>query len=420
MTSNQRTCKSCGAVLEAGRPSRAYCNDACKQAAYYRRRKADSSGFVTATPYDSGLLTVTKAHDQQAATVTKTTATRSDYRNNAGHFSGVTITKAPLVTDKTPQYRPQTLINNPLNDYFMQPDNQQTGHEAGIPGDRTITVMGMSINREWISGLLGSVPYEQQRDLSLLMLETIIEVFPDMGGLLADADENEDDPQTVTNGTGAPIMEDAPEDEHEERNVYDEAERSNNEDLYETAQQEEARVSSTAADGGRYRDTRSRNKGTDYLDRFSSPLIRRGMQVWEDLSIKVPGFMTAYVSRYVRETGMQVQAGNGSADGTSLLHILFHHTDHRRQISRLLDLVLEAGEGLLRKQDFEPGGEFSVDDMEDQADIGYDPGEIDYDCDEEGAASLPASSAGRQFVSPQDITGGAMLHLLGIGGLKRA
>lgn len=55
-------------------------------------------------------------------------------------------------------------------------------------------------------------------------------------------------------------------------------------------------------------------------------------------------------------------------NGEAVINIVFHRIRHRRDICRILDMVLELGEGLLDESDFQPGGEFALEEEEDEYD----------------------------------------------------
>ncbi len=93
----------------------------------------------------------------------------------------------------------------------------------------------------------------------------------------------------------------------------------------------------------------AKNPARGYLNRFSNPLVSRGAKVWEEVSVTVPLFMEAYIMRYAADTDMLADAGGRTTSGKVTLHVLFHVSEHRRPISRLLDLVIEAGEGRLSR-----------------------------------------------------------------------
>ncbi len=112
----------------------------------------------------------------------------------------------------------------------------------------------------------------------------------------------------------------------------------------------------------RYGNNTSRKQSStgNWLDRFSSPAIRREAKIWEELSVTVPSFMEDYLTRYAMESGMQWEIGDMDARNLVTVHLLFHRSRDRRCMGRLLDLVLEAEEGLVGEEDFREGGSLYV------------------------------------------------------------
>ena len=168
-----------------------------------------------------------------------------------------------------------------------------------------------------------------------------------------------------------------------------------------------------------------------YLSRFASARISRGMSVWEELSVSVPIFMEEHVVRYATEHMIGIQSAGDAGGRLVTLHILFHRSQHRRAICRLLDLVLEAEEGLLSEADFKSdssflahqiaGDEKDADDNMEAEDWEDDDssGPIDYECYGSGTSSTFAVYDSAAHVSAQNApthhSTNPVLQILGIG-----
>ena len=578
MSSSPKACKWCGRALDVLWPTKVYCNDACKQSAYYHRRKAARNSGVnrnTVTNHQTVTIHNNPANRNTAmadSTVTDHQTVTNDnnplIRNNVMAIQqGATMSYGSLSANN-PMNHLKTLSTQLSNKSIMTADNQQTAetrrNNRQQPAEATITVMGMAINRDWVTGILGAVPPDQQRDLSLIIVQTIIEFFPDLIGLAGAPGVTDQGQQTVTtqpnkhhgaadgnygqdDGQLRDSNDDGYEDNDDENDNQDDDDSQNdlsddeadnhlgydddadnqeqddqyrnNDDLDDDpdlmymhkldgnirrqplldGEPDDGRVTDRVNDTSlrdRHRSAlfarpygqERNNPGYDlpqsqqrrpsqpqrehitkpvtdvpvvtpenkrviqpsraYLDRFASPLISRGMNVWEEVALTVPCFMEGYILQYAADAGILTQADSPEDSGTDhnnpgndaragagpliTLHLLFDVDKHRRPISRLLDLVLEAGEGRLTREDFEQGGDFASDEVFDEYDADgagdedetyTDEGDIDYDCYGQGQTLPLTTDYQPSYTGYPDARGssaGTILQLLGIPVAKRA
>lgn len=348
-------------------------------------------------------------------------------------------------------------------------DEHNATDESTSP--QSISVMGMEVDKEWFTGLLETLPEDQQRQLSRLLLQTITDVFPDLTDELIVTHSDPYDESSVTDDQS--LNQNGEEDEGNEEYNYDDGNNgeegagegdgqedggTEEEELYPNDEGNEvepedddgknqagahedagiktyrlnARDSETAVRQPQHGDAHlafsqqnitSRNsshvnhaphcpggdKGrghiSGYLARFNSPNIRRGLTIWEELSVTIPHFMEDYLMQFASEAGMLVHPAGTKKGGLVTVHILFHLAHHRRPICRLLDLVLEAEDGILREQDFGAGGAFTTDEaaMGDDGDLSPEDGAIDYDCFDSAAATGMRPQGGRRHITAHDI-----------------
>jgi hypothetical protein len=508
----EKACRYCGALVSSGRSSKAYCSDGCKQAAYYWRRKQQQENRYEQLQGQQAYRNNSSGNDKQGTTADRSVTNRARERIRG---------EAGLGTENQSVTRPAATFNNQSNQHHRMENKHRTAYSAttGLSAQRQpagtgkgIGVMGMKIDRDFISGLLASCSPAQQRELALMLLKTVADLFPDLlkspsnaaqagsypsrvtdssvtGGYGRDAGqgyESDSDDYSVTENRyeneqgsqeyreeegydhdgsldeGMNEDDDSGDDysDDEGDGTVDEHGQSRNKDEdgkgheYEDENEEEEypdslpyENSSRAADkrntastyrndpttfqaheSGRfytvsgYEDagTLGQESSGSYLSRFASSRISRGMSLWEELTITVPAFMEGYVRAYAAQHLIAAQpAGSkdGAAHGLVTLHILFHRSHHRRPVCSLLELVLEAEDGLLSKADFKDGGMFpvpnskgmdkvmsvdrgqavtgsdgaqAIEDKEDWEEDNDDGGPVDYDC----YVMVPAHSYG--------------------------
>jgi hypothetical protein len=312
----------------------------------------------------------------------------------------------------------QPTFNNQSNHHLTMEYNQNSADEVAAEDQgqnrmQPIKVMGMDVDRQFITGLLDSLPPDEQRDLSRVLLKIVFELFPDLPGELQqvpqvdsdsppdeyeghddgydypDSDKGEDrgdrnakadnygveasgsssfsyddepgaygnadvDEEYYSQAQGG--MEDEQEDNEAGYGSDDPNEDGDGEDESDTDTADWQGNEHCAVQVPVFKLDSDKASAGSYLDRFRSPRISRGMSIWEELAVTVPSFMESYLTRYAAGHLISAQLTARGAGGLVTFHLLFHRTNHRRPICRLLDLVLEAEEGLLGEADFKEDG----------------------------------------------------------------
>lgn len=422
-----------------GRRPKTYCSNACKQTAYYHRRKTFSAGDAIVTHNDF-------------------------------------VTEAPQGNEQHEQHPPtyNLLQKTPSMERHTLSAEHNTVNESTLP--QSISVMGMEVDKEWFTGLLATLPQDQQRQLSRLLLQTITDVFPDLTDEMdishsdpyydssvtdnsshleygqeeedngeenyrdgSDGNEGEDaegNPETDDSEDGHYRSEEGDEEGYENEDENRDGENNDGENdnsgikayrLNASSDSETSRQRPQQRDGHstsfqqsvvsrnsnnvnqvanpRVDDQARRGQLSGYLTRFNSPRIRRGLTIWEELCVTIPSFMEDYVMHFASDAGMLVHPADAKKGGLVTANILFHLAEHRRSICRLLDLVLEAEDGILCEQDFRAGGAFAAGEtaIEDFGNEVPDDGAIDYDCFDSPTASGMRRQGGSRHITAHDI-----------------
>ncbi len=459
-TAAVRRCKCCGVEMASrpGRRPKTYCSNACKQTAYYQRRKTSDNNIVTQRDFVTGCAHSVTNHTDDIAI--PQTANPQPFITP---HSQASEQKDQALPTYYPSYKTSFMEHHTLSDEHNATD------ESTSP--QSISVMGMEVDKEWFTGLLETLPEDQQRQLSRLLLQTITDVFPDLTDelIVTHSDPYDESPLTDDSSQNDYVQKDEgnEEDNYDDGNGGEEGAGEGHglegggledEELYpnEEGDGNEVEDGNGKTQAGAHNDAgiktyrlnsreseatvrqprhgdvhsafsqqnvTSRNsshvnhalhcpggdKGrghiSGYLARFNSPRIRRGLTIWEELSVTIPHFMEDYVMHFASEAGMLVHPAGTKKGGLVTVHILLHLAEHRRPICRLLDLVLEAEDGILREQDFREGGAFTADEIATQDDSYLSPeeGAIDYDCFDSAAATGMIPQGGSRHITAHDI-----------------
>ncbi|MBS1615864.1 MAG: hypothetical protein JST06_07080 [Bacteroidetes bacterium] len=388
------TCKGCGEEFPPGRRSKTYCSNACKQTAYYQRRKAslgnseEGDHLATAggsdNAYRNNVTNFEREHNYRDDYYNSLSIEQQSPDNSSVHYS------QPINQLQRPLSMEHYQNNSDTDDFHHE---EKDGQNQSPSIDEPIVLMGMKVDKEWFHTILETLPQNQQRQLAQMMLEVIEEQFPEM--IEANAGFGNE-----CFGDGEDVDINLQDDEYNsDRDDYN-GSRDDNDDRHEDVDEDEDDVDADEEEGNEMpiAISNSRSKMGRYLNRFLSRRIRRGLTIWEELSVTIPPFMEEYLTNYAGEAGMLIHPVGTDKGGLVTVHILFHLAHHRRSVTRLLDLVLEAEDGALRRRDFLPGGAFtSTGTSNNNVSSEQKTTEIDYDCFDDGMSQQPFYQGGYPY-----------------------